>query len=412
MLKVVFDLVLLTIIICSSLLAQADSISANIRYEHISNNGLITNSLFIKDPMQSQYGTSPLALAPNTFKVRSLNADKNRIQVVYVGDGYTKEEIQQYRDDVQTQIQALLEQEPFKTYKNYFAFHIIEAISEESGVSNSSSELKKTAFGMYYNCGGIDRLLCINLSKLSQALSQAPKADIVFALANSEKYGGAGYLSPAVATLAARNKSSTELAFHEIGHSFGKLIDEYDNTDGSANCNSYPNVSSVDHHEMLAKKIKWFRWLDQSHISTFKGACYSQNFYRPTENSKMRSLKRPFEEVNVEQLAKRIYEKLRLTEEVKSEKAENGHVKVRATLMKPVGHNLQISWYLNDTEIPATRNQTEIDTNTLGLNTEVSTLKLKIEDLTQMVRDEEFRKKYMTETYRWNLQIKDESKLN
>lgn len=379
--------------------------TANIRYEHVLSNGLISSATFIKDPMREQYGLAPLQPMQIPIQVNSINFEKNRIQVVYVGDGYTKEEMQKYRDDVQAQIQSFTEQEPFKTYQKYFAFHIVEVASEESGVSDNPNELKKTAFGMHYGCGGIDRLLCINLSKLSQALEKAPKADIVFALANSEKYGGAGYLSPAVATLAARNKSSAELAFHEIGHSFGKLIDEYETTDGSANCNNYQNVSSVDHHEMLAKKLKWFRWLDQNHISTFKGACYSQNFYRPTENSKMRSLKRPFEEVNVEQLAKRIYEKLKLTEQLKSENLTNGHVKISAKLMSPVGHSLQVSWYLNDVEITAFRNQTELDTKQLSRPTHANTLKLKIEDLTQMVRDEEFRKKYMTETYRWNLEI-------
>lgn len=382
----------------------AQEAAANIRYEHVLSNGLITSAKFISDPMLKQYGLAPLRQLQSPIRVNSINSAKNRIQVVYVGDGYTKEEMQKYRDDVQTQIQSLTEQEPFKTYQKYFAFHIIEVDSEESGVSDNPNELKKTAFDMHYGCGGIDRLLCINLSKLSKALEKAPKADIVFALANSEKYGGAGYLSPAVATLAARNKSSSELAFHEIGHSFGKLIDEYDTTDGSANCNSFQNVSAVDHHEMQAKKLKWFRWLDQNHISTFKGACYSQNFYRPTENSKMRSLKRPFEEVNVEQLAKRIYEKLKLTEELKSENLTNGHVKVSAKLMNPVGHNLQLSWYLNDVELPVFRNQTELDTKHLNLPDQKNTLKLKIEDLTQMVRDEQFRKKYMTETYRWNLE--------
>jgi hypothetical protein len=248
-------------------------------------------------------------------------------------------------------------------------------------------------------------LLCINLSKLSQALEKAPKADIVFALANSEKYGGAGYLNPAVATLAARNKSSSELAFHEIGHSFGKLIDEYDTTNVSANCDSYQNASSFDRHEMLAKKLKWFRWLEKSHISTFKGGCYSQNYYRPTENSKMRSLKRPFEEVNVEQLVKRIYEKLKLTEDLKTQKLDDGHIKVSVKLMNPVNHNLQISWYLNDVEVEAFRNQAELDTRQFKISDAVATLKIKIEDLTPMVRDEEFKKKYMTETYRWNLVI-------
>lgn len=379
--------------------------TANIRYEHVSASGLISSATFIKDPMREQYSLTPLPQIQTPIKINSINPEKNRIQVVYVGDGYTKEEMQKYRDDVQAQIQAFTEQEPFKTYQKYFAFHIVEAASEESGVADNADTPKKTAFGMHYGCGGIDRLLCIDLSKLSQALEKAPKADIVFALANSEKYGGAGYLSPAVATLAARNKSSSELAFHEIGHSFGKLIDEYETTDGSANCNSYQNVSSVDHHEMLAKKLKWYRWLDQSHISTFKGACYSQSFYRPTENSKMRSLKRPFEEVNVEQLIKRIHEKVKLTEKIQSKKLASGHMLIDLNLMKPVNHNLQVSWYLNDQEISQFRNSSTMNTAGLKLSHQSATLKLVIQDNTDMLRDEAFRKKQMTETHKWDLEL-------
>lgn len=386
-------------------LVFTQEVTANIRYEHVLNSGLISSATFIKDPMHEKYSLTPSLLDRTIIKINSINAEKNRIQVVYVGDGYTKEEMQKYRDDVQAQIQAFIEQEPFKTYQKYFAFHVIEIASEESGVSDSANELKKTAFEMHYGCGGIDRLLCINLSKLSQVLEKAPKADIVFALANSEKYGGAGYLSPAVATLAARNKSSTELAFHEIGHSFGKLIDEYETTDGSANCNSYQNVSSVDRHEMLSKKLKWFRWLDQNHISTFKGACYSQNFYRPTENSKMRSLKRPFEEVNVEQLIKRIHEKVKLTEKIQSKKLASGHMLIDLSLMKPINHNLQVTWYLNDQEISQFRNSSNMNTASLKLSHQSATLKLVVQDNTSMVRDESFRKKYMTETHKWDLEL-------
>ena len=377
----------------------------NIRYEHVLGDERIAQTVLIQDPLIKSYSLPPLLQALKNIKVSSSNSGKNRIQVVYVGDGYTQQEMQQYRDDVKAQIATFLEQEPFKTYQKYFSFHVIEVPSEESGVSESSEQLKNTAFEMHYKCGGIDRLLCINLSKLSQALQKAPKADIVFALANSEKYGGAGYLSPAVATLAARNKSSSELAFHEIGHSFGKLIDEYETTDASANCNSYQNVSSIDRHEMLAKKLKWFRWLDLSHISTFKGGCYSQNFYRPTENSKMRSLKRPFEEINVEQFVKRIHEKVKLTENINTKNLASGHMLIDLNLMQPVGHNLTLNWFINGQEVSQLRNASEINTAKLNLTNTSVALKLVVQDQTTMLRDENFRNNQMTQIYKWDLEL-------
>jgi IgA Peptidase M64 len=106
-----------------------------------------------------------------------------------------------------------------------------------------------------------------------------------------------------------------ELVLHELGHSLGLLADEYGGPAPPA-CDA-----AVEPPEANVTKdlIKWTSWIDSgTPIPTFMtapgvpglyhGAKYCDyNLFRPTYNSKMRSLGVPFEQINREQLVKRIY---------------------------------------------------------------------------------------------------------
>ena len=163
---------------------------------------------------------------------------------------------------------------------------------------------------MAYGCFGIDRLLCIHTGKAQAAAAVAPANDIILALANSTRYGGAGYAN--LATLAGSNTAAIEIALHEFGHAFSGLADEYDYGDGATYTGPEPseaNTSIYNAATQLAIEAKWHRWMDLPHVDTFEGAAYNQfGIYRPTVNSKMKSLGRPFEEINVEQLVLTMYE--------------------------------------------------------------------------------------------------------
>jgi hypothetical protein len=103
-----------------------------------------------------------------------------------------------------------------------------------------------------------------------------------------------------------------------VGHSFGRLADEYDTTPPPCNSAIEPPEANAA-LEIGRDKIKWARWVDgatqlptttaQNGVpGAYSGARYcSSGLYRPTLNSKMRSLGRPFEQINAEQLVRRIY---------------------------------------------------------------------------------------------------------
>jgi hypothetical protein len=377
--------------------------SPEIRYETVDSSGALRTKLLVRDPLRVTYEVSAWKASQKSAAVNlSGGAVSNRVGFVFVGDGYTKSEMSSYANDVGRNLAAILSEEPFKTYANYFSFYRVDVISQDSGVSHESGAKLRTALDMTYGCGGLDRLLCANLNKVSVEAKNAPASDVVFALANSDEYGGAGYLQPAVATFAARNPEALELALHEVGHSFAGLGDEYDDQGVMSGCNKFANVAQDSRAVMQSLKTKWFRWLDLPNVSAFPGACYSSKFFRPTDASKMRVLGRPYEEVNTEQFILKIYAKVRpIDSSTPAGVVNQGIIFVKP--MKPSDHNLTIEWALNGKILMKLSGQTEIDPRNLSLTAGKNTLQVTVVDQTPAVRDEAARGKLMTQRLSWTI---------
>lgn len=386
--------------------ARKPASSANkVHYEAVSPNGELLSHITVDDE-------SPLAeddvyqksSVPSTVVPLSNPDARNRVGMVFLGDGYTSAEMSQYDKDVASIYALLKNEEPFKSYLDYFSFFSVQVVSTTSGIGNEAS----SRLGMYYNCSGLDRLLCINSTRAMSEAKLAPRADLVFAMANSTRYGGAGYRTPAISTLAARNPAAVELAVHEMGHSFANLADEYEDAGTDSTCSSRPNAGTYTVAEMISKKTKWYRWLDVSTVGAFQGSCYSSKIYRPTSNSKMRTLGRPFEEINTEQLILAMYKKLSPIEfSTPNSSTYKVHTQFQVVPMKPTSHVLTVQWYLNDQLLPAFNGQTILDTRKLTFKANTThTLKAKVTDNTSAVRDEEARAIYMSRTIQWKFKIK------
>ena len=134
----------------------------------------------------------------------------NRVDLVIVGDGYTAGEMGTFHEDAGRISDSLFRYEPFTSYENYFRITAVEVISNESGVDNDTQRTisRDTALDMSYWCGGTERLLCVNVGKAYAAAASAPDIDQVIAIANSTKYGGAGYPSNNLGTAAGGNSAA------------------------------------------------------------------------------------------------------------------------------------------------------------------------------------------------------------
>ncbi|MBN2474574.1 MAG: hypothetical protein JXB62_08195 [Pirellulales bacterium] len=332
----------------------------------------------------------------------------NRIDLVLVGDGYMAGELGTYQTHVNNVLPRFFGESPLDAYATLFNVHRVDVTSNESGVDNDPTEgiERDTALDMRFWCGGTERLLCVNVSKALAAAREAPDVDQVLALANSTKYGGAGYGSSDLATLSGGNSAAVELALHEFGHSFGDLADEYTyggDTVYTGSEPSRPNVSIYDATAMAARQTKWHLWLDEPNVDTFEGAMYCQSgIYRPTNNSKMRSLGRPFEQVNAEQLVLKIYDTVRPIDDATPPGTYDQTTVFFVDPVDPTTHSLDVQWYVDGSPIPGA-GATTLDASTLDLLPGTHTLMAEVVDPTSLVRDEALRALRMTEQRTWTL---------
>ncbi|MET8759353.1 M64 family metallopeptidase [Lentzea sp. NPDC004782] len=268
--------------------------------EVFNEDGSITQALTPKAPAErTTTGLRSLATANVTQIAGDDRPSSERFDLVFVGDGYTADDLATYAANVQSKWDELSAVEPFREYKYLFKVWRVDVISNESGVDHDPTKgvLKDTALDMGFWCQGRDpnteRLLCVNEAKAKEYAALAPEADQVIALGNTSKYGGAG---GSVATAAGSNAQSGQIAVHELGHSIGGLADEYEYP--------YATYTGAEPREINVTAdptgAKWGTYLGQDSpdggvIAPVEGARYYKNgLYRPTANSIMRTLGREF----------------------------------------------------------------------------------------------------------------------
>lgn len=238
----------------------------------------------------------------------------NRVDIVILGDGYTASQIDTtYVGHVDDMLDYLFNagQDPFPRYHNFFNAHRVNVISNESGADKAPENvLVDTALDAHYYCANIERLICISNSKANAAKNAALSnagfsSEMDFVSVNDTKYGGSG---GTYAVFAGGNSSANELALHEVAHSFDNLADEYGGS---------PNYTGPEPREVNVTTspagAKWDRWIGYQQpgigtIGAYEGGRYfDQGIYRPSNNSKMRSLGRPFDAVSREKIILDIY---------------------------------------------------------------------------------------------------------
>ena len=390
-------------------------------YDGPGERGELTGGNTIQPAIQDPAST-PVTAAPSTTLFRGqpelagagasstrLLGPDNRIDLVFVGDGYTTADLGTYQNHVNNVVGGLFSSEPLTSYIDYFAVHRIDVVSNDSGVDNDPNQgiLRDTALGMEFWCSGIERLLCVNVAAAYSFANNAPGVDQVIALANTTKYGGAGYLSSNLATSSGGNSAAIEIVKHELGHSLGRLADEYTYggpTDWPGGEPSGRNVSTLDEQAMAASGSKWSNWLGSNApgfdgtIGTYEGAQYSVNgIYRPSNNSLMRNLGRNFNLVGAEQVLKEIYrdvEPIDAASDPALDYSDSDTLSV--TPMNVIGAPLTIQWSLNGSQIPGATGPL-LDLSTLGLGGCAGEVSVRVRDETVWVRDEAFRDASMTQ---------------
>ena len=399
-----------------SVLAEKNSAKREMEtvfYDYIDDEGRLAGGV-----LELEYEKPMWARKPGDPELRG-GAD-NRVDIVIVGDGYTAAQQATFHTHADSAMATFFNQEPFATYGPLFNIHQVEVVSIESGVDNDPTQgiLKNTAMDMAFWCNGTERLLCVSVSKAFNFAAAAPDVDLILAVANSTKYGGAGYTSSDLATASGGHASAAEIAIHEFGHSLGNLADEYDYggpqtyTGGEPGA---PNASKLTSAAMQSAGTKWTAWLgfdDPAYdglVSTFEGCNHSQfGIYRPSNNSKMRALGRPFNHPSAEALIIEIYKMVNpIDASTPTGIVLNGSESVFVDPVDPIGNPLSITWKLDGAPLAGAKGET-IDLTVLPVPPGSHILSVTVQDTTELVRNETLRNTWMTRTLSWNMVVPQE----
>jgi Ca2+-binding RTX toxin-like protein len=242
----------------------------------------------------------------------------NRVDIVFMGDGYTSSEIATtYASQVSAFVDYLFDgsllTEPFGRYRSFFNVYAIDVISSQSGADHPAKDIfRNTALNASYSFDGVtDRLLYIDESAAGAVESETLSgthigADLRFVVVNDSTYGGGG---GQYGVYAGANDSAREIALHEIAHSFVGLADEYGGgTRYVGDDPLQPNVTTDP------DGAKWAEWIGYEQpgigpIGAYEGGLYQDaGIFRPSENSKMRSLEQPFDAVARERFILAFYD--------------------------------------------------------------------------------------------------------
>lgn len=281
---------------------------------------------------------------------------ENRINLVILGDGYQLDELQNYIVDSQTFIDDLFSETPYKEYKAYFNVVAINVPSNESGASHPGDatdvdepvhpvSVVDNYFGSTFDSYDIHRLLVpTNTFAITDVLaSNFPSFDQVFLLVNSPYYGGSGGRYP----VASQHETASEIAIHELGHSFVNLNDEY--YAGNSFARESLNMTKVTD----PNAVKWKNWMDVDGIGIYQHCCdgNSASWYRPHQNCKMRRLGPGFCAVCTEGTIERIHSLISVIESYEPNNSDvidmSSSIPFTIDVVEPSPNTLNIEWNLN-----------------------------------------------------------------
>jgi hypothetical protein len=339
-------------------------------------------------------------------------ASSNRIDIVFLGDGYTSSELATtYTNHANSLVSYLFNDslltQPFGRYESFFNVHLIDVASNQSGADNpGTGTTRDTALNStYFYDGQTERLLYVDDTVANSALSAGLSgtsidADMKFVTVNETKYGGGG---GTYAVYAGGNASALEIAVHEVGHSFADLADEYGGSGSYSG--SEPRAVNVTTDSSGSKWSKWLGY-EQDGIGTigaYEGGVYvDQGVYRPSLNSKMRSLEQPFDAISREAFVLEFYQHVDPLDSYSYQGTSGTLTGVSSLSVTPIDTDvITTDWYVNGTLTVS--GKTSVTMTELGATDTAATYNIsaKAYDTTDWVRGD---RSSLEQTVSWTVQ--------
>ncbi len=158
---------------------------------------------------------------------------EKKVDLLILGDGYTKNEMEKFRKDARHFTDLLLGTSPFKERRKDFNVWLIEVESAESGIDKpDKNEWKNNELGTKYNTFNTPRYVLTEENRKLRDIADAVPYDFIHILCNGDRYGGGGIYNLYATCYTKTDKEGMEwqmdyVFVHEFGHSFAGLADEY-----------------------------------------------------------------------------------------------------------------------------------------------------------------------------------------
>ncbi|KAI9293856.1 hypothetical protein K502DRAFT_325116 [Neoconidiobolus thromboides FSU 785] len=181
-------------------------------------------------------------LGPEVRKIIDNGDPKNRIDVVFMGDGYTSKQKELFFNDIQRLTKEMFEGVTFKSWLPLFNIWAIHVDSKESGIGYDGP--KDTAFQLTREAGQLRGIIPMNAGFAREIckLTGDKACDYPSIIANDDFYGGLGG-EFVISTKSAR--TGTVVLRHEMGHNFVDVGEEYDNGWVYDGVNAAQNIQNI-----------------------------------------------------------------------------------------------------------------------------------------------------------------------
>jgi hypothetical protein len=247
------------------------------------------------------------------------------LDIVLVGDGYTRDQMATWIGDATDMARELLTTAPFEQHQGRINIHRVDAVSNESGVSYDcvgECVMRDTAFGSIFPIELVNRsqgtdyntigVMQLDQWAVARAVGVVPY-DLVLVVANTTRRGG---MAVHYATTT-KYEGWEKTGVHELAHILGPLGDEYVSND----CITDPRLGLPINIGDDATDPPWSHWIEagtplptpdtEGHhhtVGAFEGAYNCTDLIRPARTCRMASTADKFCPVCSEVLTQQIYQ--------------------------------------------------------------------------------------------------------
>lgn len=165
--------------------------------------------------------------AVKTTRIYGSGEPGNSVDLAFLAEGYTRDEMEKFRSDVKMMADALFAEAPFSEFRDKFNIWAVESVSQDSGTDIPGERIyANTALNSTFYTFNLDRYLTTTDIKSVNDYAASVPHDNIIVLINSERYGGGGVYNYYSGTTVGHPLSKIVFV-HEFGHGFAGLADEY-----------------------------------------------------------------------------------------------------------------------------------------------------------------------------------------